>query len=453
MPNIPYQAPAWRDVPLIEPTDRVLGGLEGPANAQALALLARLQWVRNLTESVAAAAGLTAEQVATALANAESANVQALAAWDLAGTVEDAAAAAAALAATANATANGAATTAGNAQTAANGAATTAGTAQADAAAAVAAVATKATRYDLGTVSLTYSAALALGAGARSIAVACPGSLVGDAVFVAATGAVPDGYAVGAAQCLAAGTIRVSVVHPALVLGPVSRSRCGCSRCADRLTGAKAAVRLHSPGVSAPGGLWAGTLWASRPTFISGSHMLKSIPITLPGRDAETPLTLTELPALVADRHARAALAAIDAPQDGGVVALAFTHVKDVLALGERGQALLEPFVVASRPVRSWRNVLALQQAALALHVGFLVNRPRIELPVLMQAEAIGRGAGELAVHFCSPALATVLHSGRATYRELETVLSTEDAYNLAELVNVEAIREWRAYQSRNPQT
>lgn len=181
--------------------------------------------------------------------------------------------------------------------------------------------------------------------------------------------------------------------------------------------------------------------------------MLKSIPITLPGRDAETPLTLTELPALVADRHARTALAAIDAPQDGGIVALAFTHVKDVLALGDRGQALLEPFVQASRPVRSWRNVLALQQAALALHVGFLVNRPRIELPVLMQAEAIGRGAGELAVHFCSPALATVLHSGRATYRELETVLSTEDAYNLAELVNVEAIREWRAYQSRNPQT
>lgn len=240
MPNIPDQAPAWMGVPLIEPTDRVLGGLEGPANAQALALLARLQWVRNLTESVATAAGLTAEQVAQALANAESANVQALAAWDLAGTVEDAAAATAALAATANATANGAASAAAAAQTTANGAATTAGSAQTTATAAQTAangaattagaadtkattalseVATKATRYDLGTVSITYAAAIAVGAGARSLSVACPGALVGDAVFVAATGAVPDGYAVGAAQCLAADTIRVSVVHPALVLG------------------------------------------------------------------------------------------------------------------------------------------------------------------------------------------------------------------------------------------
>lgn len=77
----------------------------------------------------------------------------------------------------------------------------------------------KATRVDLGSVSLTYTAALALGAGARSVAVNCTGAQVGDAVFVAATGAVPDGYAVGAAQCLVADVIRVSVIHPALVLG------------------------------------------------------------------------------------------------------------------------------------------------------------------------------------------------------------------------------------------
>lgn len=176
--------------------------------------------------------------------------------------------------------------------------------------------------------------------------------------------------------------------------------------------------------------------------------MLKSLTLDLPGQDAADPITLTELPALVADRHARKALAAVGAPQDGGVVSLAMEHLPAVLKLAGPGLDLLAPFVVASRPVRSWANLLVVQQAALALHTGFLVGRPQLTVPVTMQAETIKSGAADVAVHFCSPPLASVLHSGRASYRELETVLSTEDVYNLVELLNVEAIREWRALQT-----
>lgn len=174
--------------------------------------------------------------------------------------------------------------------------------------------------------------------------------------------------------------------------------------------------------------------------------MLKSTTLYLSGRDAE-PLTLTELPALVADRIARIALASIDAPLEGGIVALALQHQALLLKDSEQAVALLEPLVQSSRPVRSWQNVLAVQQAAMALHVGFLVGRPRVQIPVRMQGEVINRD-DELGVHFCSPQIAAVLHSGRASYRELETVLSTEDVYNLVELSNVEAVREWRAHQS-----
>lgn len=181
--------------------------------------------------------------------------------------------------------------------------------------------------------------------------------------------------------------------------------------------------------------------------FIQATHMLKTQTLNLVGPDGDEPLTLTELPALVADRAARAALAAVGAPLDGGVISLALEHMPAVLKLQGRGLDLLAAFVQASRPVRHWSNLLIVQQAALALHAGFLVVRPRIEIPVTMMAEHIKRPGSDLAVNFCSPQIATVLHSGRATYRELETVLSTEDVYNLVELVNVEAVREWRALQ------
>lgn len=176
--------------------------------------------------------------------------------------------------------------------------------------------------------------------------------------------------------------------------------------------------------------------------------MLKSQTLQLTGPDADEPLTITELPALVADRAARAALAAVGAPVEGGVVALAMEHMPDVLKLGRDGLELIAPFVQASRPVRHWSNLLKVQQAAMALHTGFLVGRQRLEIPVTMQAEHIKRSANDLQVQFCSPSIAAVLHSGRASYRELETVLSTEDVFNLVELLNVEAVREWRALQT-----
>lgn len=178
--------------------------------------------------------------------------------------------------------------------------------------------------------------------------------------------------------------------------------------------------------------------------------MLKHSTIQLSGRDRGVAVTLTELPALVADRHARAALAAIGAPVDGGVVSLALQHVKTVLKSPDTA-LLLQPFVQADVTPRDWLNILALQQAALALHVGFLVGRPQLEIPVGLRVEASRNGAADLGVHFCSPHIATVLHSGRATYRELETVLSTEDVFNLVELTNVEAIRDWRAAQTTGP--
>lgn len=160
------------------------------------------------------------------------------------------------------------------------------------------------------------------------------------------------------------------------------------------------------------------------------------------------PITITELPALIADRYARAALAELDVPLDGGIVALTFEHGARLKAAGERGLELLAPFVQADAQPSHWREVIAVQQAALLLHAGFMVGRKQIDVPVAMTAEGIKQGAGEDGVHFCSPGIAAVLHSGRATYRELETVLSTEDVYNLTELLNVESIREWRAHQS-----
>ena len=191
--------------------------------------------------------------------------------------------------------------------------------------------------------------------------------------------------------------------------------------------------------------------------------MIKSQRVELAGRDAGRVIELTELPALVADRHARAALRAVDASPDGGVVGLALQHLDAVKRLGERGQALLQPFVSGTlaagvpldvaRDLRDWRNVQRLQQAALLLHVGFLVGRETLEIPVAMQAAGITSGLGETRATFCSPPLATVLNSRLATYVELETSLSTEDVFNLLEIVNVEAIRDWRASQSSKPPT
>jgi hypothetical protein len=185
--------------------------------------------------------------------------------------------------------------------------------------------------------------------------------------------------------------------------------------------------------------------------------VLKTETIALVGKDAGQFVTLRERPALVADRLARAALAAVDADPTGGVVDLVFRHMDDVNALGPAALDLLQPFVDARaldgdpldvRRLRDWRSVTKLQRAALLLHVGFLVGRPRLEIPVRVQAEMILTARSELAVNFCSPQIAVVLQEPLATYRELETDLSTEDVFNLVELINVRALREI-ARQSR----
>lgn len=185
--------------------------------------------------------------------------------------------------------------------------------------------------------------------------------------------------------------------------------------------------------------------------------MLKTTHVDLSGRDRGQRVQLVELPALVADRCARAALAVLDAPLEGGVVALALQHMEGLKALGERGSLLLQPFVSGrlatgelldvTRHLHDWRSISRLQQAALLLHVGFLLNRETVEVPIAMQIEAIKLGTGDCRAAFCAPHIAAVLHSKQATYHELETVLSTEDVFNLVELINVEAIHAWRAAQ------
>lgn len=268
MADIPEQPAAWPEIPLIATTDPVLGGINGAANRQAVKMLQRMQHVKEVGDTASAAISTMAPLVAQARSGADAALLAAQAAHSAADSAAGAAAdarSAATAAQTAASTADGKAvaaqtlatsaqTAAATAQSAADAADTKATAAQtkanqadgkataaqnkadqadtkatnaqsaassagSNATAAMSAANAKATRVDLGSVSLTYSATLALGAGARSIAVNCTGAQVGDAIFVAPTGAVPDGYAVGAAQCLVADVIRVSIVHPALVLG------------------------------------------------------------------------------------------------------------------------------------------------------------------------------------------------------------------------------------------
>lgn len=212
MADIPEQPAAWPEIPLIATTDPVLGGINGAANRQAVKMLQRMQHVKEVGDVAAAAISTMAPLVAQARSGADAALLAAQAA-------HSAADSAAGAAADAHSAATAAQTRADQADTKATSAQSAASSAGSNATAAMTAANAKATRVDLGSVSLTYSATLAIGAGARSVAVNCAGAQVGDAIFVAPTGAVPDGYAVGAAQCLVADVIRISVVHPALVLG------------------------------------------------------------------------------------------------------------------------------------------------------------------------------------------------------------------------------------------
>lgn len=184
--------------------------------------------------------------------------------------------------------------------------------------------------------------------------------------------------------------------------------------------------------------------------------MLKTHTLKLTGRDKGVTLRLTELPALVADRHARSVLRAIGEPEDGGIIAMAFKHLQQVRDRGEAGLRLLNAFVdaraadtgeavdlAAQGVVKDWRNIEKIQQQALYLHTGFILGRESVDAPIAMQGEQILHGAPEVRVTFCSPLLAAVLESKLATYRELETVLGTEDVFNIQEINNVRAIRNW----------
>lgn len=226
MTNIPIQPAAWPEIPLIVETDPVLGGLNGPANRQAIAIAQRIQYAMAAVDMVAGV-GTQAKALADqALGLASSADAVALAAQSAAATADTKASTAQTTATQADTKATSAQTTATaadtkatQADTKATAAQTTAATAATDAQTAMTTAAAKTTRVFLGTISITYTAALALGAGARSVEAACTGARVGDAIFVSPSAAVPDGYAVGSAQCLTADKIRVSIVHPALVLG------------------------------------------------------------------------------------------------------------------------------------------------------------------------------------------------------------------------------------------
>lgn len=187
--------------------------------------------------------------------------------------------------------------------------------------------------------------------------------------------------------------------------------------------------------------------------------MLKHRIIELSGRDAGTKIRLSELPALEADRHARKLLRQLDEDEDGGISALAFKFSKVVPA--KLGVDALLPFVEGAvidgdrmhsldvrRDIHDWRNVERIQNAALLLHVDFLIGREALEIPVTFQAQSILAGGGTVRATFCSPQIAAVLGDRMATYRELETVLSTEDVFNLVEILNVSAIRDWHAQQA-----
>ena|ERR1700748_961789 len=185
--------------------------------------------------------------------------------------------------------------------------------------------------------------------------------------------------------------------------------------------------------------------------------MLKKRTVTLEGRDSSFVLNLTELPALVADTHARKILKGIGEAPDGGIVALAFQHARAALKMDA---GMLLPFVdgvvegtQGARPldikndIKDWRHVSRLQHFALSLHVDFLIGRDTLDIPVTLQAQNILAGSATVCATFCSSQIAAVLSERLATYRELETILSTEDVFNLCEILNVTAIRDWQANQ------
>lgn len=155
--------------------------------------------------------------------------------------------------------------------------------------------------------------------------------------------------------------------------------------------------------------------------------------------------TVCELPALQADTLARRVLKRHGFDPDGGVLSLTFDAL-DVPEVRADPDLLhfMPAFDFAALP--SFQAVWELQTSVLLMYSAFILERPPLEWPVRMQADAILR-PDALRVSFCSPPLALVLSRRLATYAELSRDLSTEAVYNLAELLSVEAIND---YVNRN---
>ncbi|GJH28162.1 hypothetical protein [Caballeronia novacaledonica] len=186
--------------------------------------------------------------------------------------------------------------------------------------------------------------------------------------------------------------------------------------------------------------------------------MLKEIDVELHGRDAGSVVRLRELPAMVADRHARTALAAIDEDVSGGVIDLAMRCVQTVRKLGPRGLDLLMPFVKGDllgadaepiaplnvrKHIRDWRNVQVLQDAALLLHAGFVVGRAGLDVPIKLQAQIALAGGSDIEIKFCAPTIAAAIDAGMCSYVEANTIVGTEAIYDMLEILNVRALREF----------
>lgn len=185
--------------------------------------------------------------------------------------------------------------------------------------------------------------------------------------------------------------------------------------------------------------------------------MLKETTITLTGKDTNKLIRLREGAALVTDRLARQVLTRLGEPLTGGIFAVALQHIEKIKALGAECNDLLNAFVQAElmldsgprrldmqRDLNDWRSVSTLQQTALYLHVGFLLTRQSVDLPVAFRAASADKSENH--IKWCSPFISSVLDANLATYHEMETSLSTEDVINLLDIVNIRALRDWSAH-------
>jgi hypothetical protein len=72
---------------------------------------------------------------------------------------------------------------------------------------------------DMGTVTISETMALAVGASVRKVPVSCKGLVAGAPVTVFLAASMPTGFGISGAVCVANDTVEVSVTCPALALG------------------------------------------------------------------------------------------------------------------------------------------------------------------------------------------------------------------------------------------